>query len=228
MFDPSKDKITISIPEFRMKRGSDIGRNEIGIVAFAIDSAGSANSSTSFFTNSFYFPKVNKWSWVKLGGVGRLVYGPKNPGSFVYYNVQFIESDQDVREFGESMKSVFESDEIKGIRDVLSTINPTVSIISAVGAQIGSIVGKILSKNKNDHLFTTEGTFLRDLEPPYNIGDKFSSSNDFIECPILVTPLVERNNKTKMFGALESLTDVDENNGALELSYQSGKPKEIN
>ena len=190
-FNKNTDEIAITIPEFRMRKSADLGKNEIGIVTMAIDASGVANPTPTLHTNSFFIPKVKRWTWVKFGGEGRIVYGPKNPGSFVYYSVLFVESDQDVRDFGNTVSSVFTSGEAKEIVKTLTTPNPTSLLISTVVTELGKLVGKLLSENKNDLIFGTEGSFFRDLNPPYSIGDEFSTVGEQIECKIKVVPLMQ-------------------------------------
>ncbi|MBC7920286.1 MAG: hypothetical protein H7Z75_04275 [Ferruginibacter sp.] len=189
-FNKDKDDIAITIPGFRMRKGADfLGRNEIGIVTLAVDASGTANPTPTLFTNSFFIPQVKQWTWVKFGGHGRIVYGPKNPGSFVYYSVLFVESDQDVREFGETVTSLFDSPEAKEIVRTLTTPHPTALLVSTVLTELGRLVGKILSKNQNDLVYSTEGSFFRNTLPPYNIDDEFSTEGEHIECQIRVIPL---------------------------------------
>lgn len=190
-FNKSTDEIAITIPEFRMRRTADLGKNEIGIVTMAIDASGVANPTPSLHTNSFFIPKVKRWSWVKFGGQGRIVYGPKNPGSFVYYSALFVESDQDVRDFGTTVSNVFASGEATEIIRTLTAPNPTGLLISTVVTELGKLVGKLLSENKNDLIFGTEGSFFRDTNPPYSIGDEFSTLGEHIECKIKVVPLIQ-------------------------------------
>jgi hypothetical protein len=190
-FNKHTDEIAITIPEFRMRKSADLGKNEIGIVTMAIDASGEANPTPMLYTNSFFIPKVKRWTWVKFGGEGRIVYGPKNPGSFVYYSVLFVESDQDVREFGNTVSNIFNSGETQGVIKALTAANPTASLVSTVVSELGKLVGKLLSENKNDLIFGTEGSFFRDLDPPYNIGDEFSTLGEHIECKVRVVPLVQ-------------------------------------
>lgn len=193
-FNAEKDSIAITIPGFRMRHTADLGKNEIFILTLAIDEGGESNPKPSLFVNKLIIPKVKKWNWVNLGGHGRIVYGPANPGSFVYYTIMFIEGDEDVRNIGNTIDQVFSSEEAKGIINLLSTVNPTTQLVTFVLSSLVTLVGKIMKTNKDDIIFTTEGSFFRDVEPPYNIGDSFNTLNHHIECIVKVFPLVKQEN----------------------------------
>lgn len=226
-FNKHTDEIAITIPAFRMRKSADLGKNEIGIITIAIDANGVSNPTPSVFTNSFFIPNVKKWTWVKFGGQGRIVYGPKNPGSFVYYNVLFVESDQDVREFGDTLQEIFDSSEAKTIIQTLATINPTALLITSVVSALGKLVGKILSKNKNDLIYSTEGSFFQGTNPPYNIGDQFNTVGDHIECEIKVLPLIANNEEKNLaINGIESLVfEKTLINSELKLELLAGVPE---
>lgn len=234
-FDKEKDQIAITIPRFRMRKSADLGKNEIGIVTIAIDSSGTSNPTPTLFTNSFFIPNVKKWSWVDFGGHGRIVYGPKNPGSFIYYNVLFVESDQDVREFGETLSTIFESNEVSTVVKALATPNPTTLLVSNVVSELGKLVSKLLKKNKNDLIYSTEGSFFQATNPPYNIGDTFSTQGEHIECSIRVLPLHADNGRmntvprSRYVSKIKSelITGLDHNSSTLELEKLAGTPEMI-
>ncbi len=190
-FNPQQDTIAISVPAFRVRRGTDgLARyTEPYLVSLAIDESGIANPEPVLYLNSLYFPKVAKWTWVNFGGQGRLIYGPKNPGSFVSYSVLFMENDNDVRKLGETVEKVIKSTEAQALLGTLSAANPTYQVASLVLTQLTALVAGMLKQNEDDELARFEGTFFRDFNPPYNIGDSFTHENDFVTCPVKVIPL---------------------------------------
>ncbi len=190
-FNKKNDEIAITIPYFELKKSGDIlgGLSEPYIISIAISESAIKDSASTLQLNNFYFPNIKKCSKVNFGGVGRVIYGPQNPGKFVTYSVLFMESDEDVRTAGENLSEFMNSVEIRTLSKVLSVANPTYGAAAEVVRQIGSLVGKFMKKNKDDELFRVEGTLLRDTEPPYYIGDTYEAFNKFINCPIHVMPI---------------------------------------
>lgn len=202
-FNPQQDAIAIAVPAFRVRRGTDgLARyTEPYLVSLAIDEAGLANPEPVLHLNSLYFPKVAKWTWVNFGGQGRLIYGPKNPGSFVSYSVLFMENDSDVRKLGEMVEKVIKSTEAQTILGTLTAANPTYQAATLVLTQLTALVAGMLKQNEDDELGRFEGTFFRDFTPPYNIGDQFTHQNDFITCPVKVIPLPQQEVKEEIITA---------------------------
>lgn len=198
-FNKHKDSIAITIPHFEMKKSADIfgGVSEPYIISIAIDEAGLSVPASNVHFNTFAFPNVKKLQQVKFGGVGRMIYGPQNPGKFVSYCILFMESDSDMRQVGENLEEIFASPAAKVVTNALAIANPTYAVVSNVVAQLGILVGKMMKKNKDDELFRVEGTLLRDTNPPYYIGDSFESFNKYIACPVHVIPLTEEENNDR-------------------------------
>jgi hypothetical protein len=192
-FDPQKDPIAIAIPAFRLPRGTDgpLSRyQEPYIVSLAIDESGIVAPEPVLHLNSLYFPKVKRWTWVNFGGQGRLVYGPRNPGSFVCYSVLFMENDSEVRQLGQTVEIILKSPEARGILDTFATVaESTYQVASLVLSQLTGLIAGLLQQNQDDELGRFEGTFFRDFQPPYNTGDQFTHENDFITCPVRVIAL---------------------------------------
>ncbi|MBX7241543.1 MAG: hypothetical protein K1X92_07330 [Bacteroidia bacterium] len=190
-FQKKTDEIAITIPYFELKKSGDFlgGMSEPYIISIAVSESTIKDGSSTLHLNNFYFPNIKKCTRVNFGGVGRVIYGPQNPGKFVTYSILFMESDEDVRTAGENLSNFMNSTEIKAISKVLSFANPTYGAAAEVVRQIGSLVGKFMKKNKDDELFRVEGTLLRDTEPPYYIGDTYESFNKFVYCPVHVMPV---------------------------------------
>lgn len=192
-FNKHKDSIAITIPHFEMKKSADIfgGVSEPYIISISIDESGLSGAASNIHFNTFAFPNVKRLQQVKFGGVGRMIYGPQNPGKFVSYSILFMESDSDVRQAGEYLAEIFASPAAKVVTNALAIANPTYAVAAKVVAELGTLVGKMMKKNKDDELFRIEGTLLQDTNPPYYIGDTFESFNKYIACPVNVIPLIE-------------------------------------
>ncbi len=176
--------------------------NEPCLISIAIDEWGIAQPEPVLHLNSVYFPKVKKWTWVNFGGHGRLIYGPRNPGSFVSYSILFMENDHDIRRLGQTVESIIKSPEARSILDTFATVvNPTYQVAGLVLTQLTALVAGILQRNQDDELGRFEGTFLRDFHPPYNAGDQFTHENDFITCPVKVIALPERETSGELLAA---------------------------
>ncbi|WP_224995727.1 hypothetical protein [Cesiribacter sp. SM1] len=230
-FNNKKDQIAITIPYFRMRKSADgLDRwNEINIATIAIDEKGQDNKSPAVYVNMLKMEHpVKSWERVDFAGSGRLVYGPAQPGAFVYCAVLFIESDNDNRNLGKLLREVAAGAEIKSIVTAVSAlVNPTASVILSLLSPVAAIVGKVLEGSKDDILYTQEGIFLRDIKPPYHIGDSFKRTNDFIESSLNVIPLVQSSEAPMSFRKMTALATGDEGSNALALEALAGVPEKI-
>ena len=143
---------------------------------------------------------MRKGNTVTFDGQGHLIYGPANPGEFVAYTILFMESDQDMRDLGQTIEDIIKSEALQGgIKDVLAS-NPTFSTASMVLLKLTGIIADRMKKNKDDELYRRNGTLLRDVEPPFDIQNTIVRENDFIKSRVSVVPLkaelaVEKNTK---------------------------------
>ena len=83
-FDPTKSKIAITIPHFKLLAGADSifdRYSEPYIVSLAVDEKDTKALELEF--NLMPFPKVRKGATVRMLGDGHLLYDPANPGEFV-------------------------------------------------------------------------------------------------------------------------------------------------
>jgi hypothetical protein len=199
-FNEQEDKIAIVINNFELKKNPDwpFRYSEPYIVSMAIDQGGANNPAIDF--NILPFPKVRKGDNVTFDGQGHLIYGPANPGEFVVYTILFMESDQDMRDLGQSIEDIIKSEALQsGMKDVLAA-NPTFSTSAMLLLKLSEIIADRMKKNKDDELYRRNGTLLRDVEPPYDISKTFEGENDFIKSRVSVVPLkaelaVEKNTK---------------------------------
>lgn len=226
-FNKEIDHIAVGIPYFRMRHTADwpAKMNEVNISTIAIDEVGIKSSTPSIHINSHALVNpVRSWERVDFAGDGgRLIYGPSNPGAFLFCACIYIERDDSSRDLGKQLEEVVKSDELQGITTALSSVpNPTAQLVTGLLSPVLKIVSKFLKSNKDDIIFTQQGTFFRDSRLPYNIGDSFTSSNKFIESSMKIIPLV--NNSSKKNSVLESSLLV---NDSLAYSKLAGEPHKL-
>jgi len=190
-FDPINDEIAISIPEFTLKKKTDglFGKySEPYIVSLAIDGQGLNNPKLDF--NHMPFPKVAVGRTVKMLGDGHLLYGPRNPGKFVALSVLFMESDGDISKLGETIEGIVKTSAIKLGIATIATVNPGSSVILGIVKELTQLVAGQLKKNRDDELFRTEGTFLRDHQVPYHVNRLYTGlGNDYVDFSMKIIPL---------------------------------------
>ena len=194
-FNPKTDKIAVVVKEFTLKKKSEVffdKYSEPYIVSMAIDESGAKSPAIDF--NILPFPNVKKGDKVSFDGVGHLIYGPNNPGEFLAYSILFMESDQDVRDFGKTVEEVMKSEAIKiGAKALLAAV-PTYGTAITILQKLTELMAVQLQKNKDDELFRRNGALLRDVIPAYDILRTYESSNDYIHTKTSVIPLLESNN----------------------------------
>ena len=193
-FNPHRDKIAVVLKEFTLKRKSDglLDRfSEPYVVSMAIDENGAKSPAIDF--NILPFPNVKKGDTVSFDGQGHLIYGPNNPGQFLAYSLLFMESDRDIRNFGQMVEDILTSEAINSSAKVLLAATPTYSTALNVLQKIAELTAIQLQKNKDDELFRRNGTLLRDVIPSYDILRTYKSENRFIQMQTSIIPLKESN-----------------------------------
>jgi hypothetical protein len=193
-FKKDQDKIAVVVKDFTLKRKSEIffdRYSEPYIVSMAVDQNGAANPSIDF--NALAFPNVKKGDTISFDGQGHLIYGPKHPGEFVAYSVMFMESDKDIRNFGQEMEKIIKSEAVNIGAKALLAAAPTYSTAITVIQKIAELVAEKMQRNKDDELYRRNGTLLRDVTPPFEILRTYKSENDFISTNIKIVPLSSSN-----------------------------------
>lgn len=190
-FDPKKSKIAIAVPQFTLKRSSEGAfggvYNEPYLVSLAIDAQGQANPEINF--NFMPFPKVRPGETISMLGDGHLLYGPKNPGEFVALTILAMESDRDMRKAGGQIDKIVSSSAVDLGLKALIAANPGAQGILAILKELTQLVAGALKNNKDDELFRTEGTFLRDHPVPYHVNRLYEKQNDYVSMQVQVIAL---------------------------------------
>lgn len=190
-FDPLTDKIAITIPEFSVLKKMDgpFGKYlEPYIVSIAIDEHGTHDPKISF--NVMPYPKVAVGGRVKMLGDGHLLYGPKNPGQFVALSVLIMESDSDLHSIGDTIETLISSKATELSIAAIVAANPGSSAILGILKELTQLIAGELKNNKDDEIFRTSGTFLRDHAVPYHINREYTDiGNDFINLSMKIIPL---------------------------------------
>jgi hypothetical protein len=206
LFEPNKSPIAVVIPEFALLKHVD-GRLqrycEPYIVSMAIDEGGACNPAIDF--NFMPFPKVRVRRKVRMLGDGHMLYGPKNPGSFLAVTALFMESDRDMQEIGKQVEGIVKSKAVELGMGALVAANPAASSVLAILKELSLFVSGLLRQNKDDELFRIEGTFLRDHPCPYHINREYDVGNDYIESKLRVIPLGQPNGQ----GAITKSIKID-------------------
>ena len=104
-----------------------------------------------------------------------------------------MESDRDIRNFGQMVEDILTSEAINGSAKVLLAATPTYSTALNVLQKIAELTALQLQKNKDDELFRRNGTLLRDVIPSYDILRTYKSENRFIQMQTSIIPLKESN-----------------------------------
>jgi len=127
-------------------------------------------------------------------GDGHLLYGPKNPGKFVALSVLLMESDGDMRELGETIEGIVKSSTVELGIATITLASPGSSAILGILKELTQLVAGQLKHNRDDELYRTEGTFLRDHAVPYHVNRLYTGlGNDYVDLSMKVIPLSATN-----------------------------------
>ena len=190
-FDPQIDAIAITIPRFTLRKHADpilTTYNEPYLLSFCVDEAGCAAPGVDF--NVMPFPKVKAGATVVMLGDGHLLYGPRNPGSFVALSVLVMESDKDLRQLGTTLQGIVRHQAVSlGMQAVLAA-HPGAAAVLGILKELTQLVAGQLKNNKDDELCRIEGTFLRDHAVPYHVNRAYTGlGNDYVELSLHILPL---------------------------------------
>lgn len=193
-FNPKKDKIAITVPEFRLKRPigqfgelGDLFYNEPYLLSMAITEEGVQNQT--FTVNHATFPGIRPPHTVKMSGDGHLVYGPGNPGEYVIAWTMLMENDQPARDLGKRLKAIAEDKAIDLGLKAIMVANPAYTTMIEISRRLFSLIANEMAADKDDPVVLNYGTFLRDRNVPYSIDRSFISENDLGSVEMQVLPL---------------------------------------
>jgi hypothetical protein len=195
-FDPQKDKIAVMLRSFTIKKGTGIGDgrySEPYFIFISIPESGNSKiDKIDLLTKSY--PKTRKRVKNEMLGDGFQIYGPANPGEYLAFSVLVMESDEDVRKTGKTLDDVVKSNFVKVFKKVVTGINnPTAAIAFQVAEALGKEMAVLMSEDKDDSLFYTAGSLLRDKlgenSMPYKIQSVMNPSNAYVDLEIQVLPI---------------------------------------
>lgn len=196
-FDKSSDNIAVVIKEFRLRKDAETNifdwDNEIGVVSVAVDESG-LQTGAVLDLNAKPFPMVKQGDRITFDGQGHLLYGPKNPGSFLVYSMLFFECADDTRELGEFIEEIVKSEAVNiGTKAVLAASPAAGAVVSALTSLV-SVIAARMKKAENRELYRRNGTLFRDVKPPYDILRSYYSNNEWIDVTTSIVPLEHSNN----------------------------------
>lgn len=187
-FDRTRDSIAVTLPSFELLRNADglfQRRSEPYVISLAIDEASGA-TRPAIDTNALPFPNVRVGSAVEMLGHGHLLYGPRHPGAWVALSVLFMESDQDLRSIGRTVRGLVEARAADLATKAVLHTAPHYGTVLALLKELTGLVAQALRANKDDELFRTEGVFLRDGAVPFDVCRSYVRSNEFIRAKLNV------------------------------------------
>lgn len=186
-FDKDRDSIAVVIKKFWLLRNAERRwfdkYSEIGVISFAVDEYGLKNGEKSGPVIDFNvqpFPMLEAGDSVSFDGQGHLLYGPKNPGSFLVYSTLFYECANDTKALGALVEEVVSSNAAGiGLKAVLAA-NPAAGAVLNVLTGLADVIAKNMKKSNDRELYRRSGTLFRDVIPPYDILRTYIRSNEWI------------------------------------------------
>ena len=192
-FNKNTSKIAITIPKLKLlkhvSRPFEGKYNEPYIVSLSIDANHLAGGVPKMNLNNLPFPMVDVGDEINMLGSGHLVYGPNNPGEYVGISILIMESNNDIRELGTQLSDILKSSFVSlGLAAIL-TANPGIAGALTVVKAAMEFIAAGMAKTGDEELFRIDGTYLRDIDPPYDIGKTDTGRNDYIELEVSSIPL---------------------------------------
>lgn len=201
-FSPVNDKIAVMLRSFTIKKRIGVGDNKYSepyFVTIAIPQNKKFEFKNVEFATKFY-PKTRRNAKIEALADGIQIFGPANPGEFLAFCVLVMESDEDVRQAGELLDVTLKSGFADAAFAALGTINPTVALATQLTETLAKLIANQMRKNKDDQIFLTSGTLLRDVmggkSLPFHINEVMKPCNDFVDLEIQIFP-VSSSNKSK-------------------------------
>lgn len=199
-FNERNDSIAVVIKKFWLLKNAERiwfdKYNEIGIISFAVDEHSLAKGEVSrpvVDFNFLPFPMLEAGDSVSFQGQGHLLYGPKNPGSFLVYSMLFYECADDTKALGSFIEDIVNSNAAGvGLKAAL-TANPTAGTVLNILTGLADVIAKNMKKSNNRELYRRSGTLFRDVRPPYDILRTYISSNEWIWVETSIAALNESN-----------------------------------
>ncbi len=204
-FNPKKDKVALMLKSFTINgKDGGLGRkkrqySEPYFVGLTIAANSFGNQEINFGTEPY--PNTKRKDKREFLGTGMRIYGPENPGDFLLFQLLVMESDSDIREAGNNIRTIMNGPEVKsGILPLLA-VNPSIAIAAEVLKHLSGIISKQMMKNKDDELMRTSGTLMRDVmgdqDLPFKVGKILTDRNDAVDLELEVLGISNRSRHRK-------------------------------
>jgi hypothetical protein len=183
-----RNKIAIVTNYLKWKKSADPHwASEPYVISMAFDSHTFKGETIEPFFNALPFPNVLAGDILPMLGQGHFFYGPRDPGAFVAISVFWMEKDAGVRDLGQTISDLQANKKIKASLKAIGTLagEGLAKLLPGLGA-VTTIVAEALKLNKDDEIFRSDGVYLREYDPPYDIGSDKVLGNVFLDFNIKV------------------------------------------
>ena len=183
-----RNKIAITTTYLKWKKSADPHwASEPYVISMAFDSHTCKGETIEPFFNALPFPNVLAGDTLPMLGQGHFFYGPRDPGEFVALSVFWMEKDAGVRDLGQTISDLQANKKIKAGIKALGTLagEGLARLLPGLGA-VAAITAEALKLNKDDEIFRSDGVYLREYDPPYDIGSDKVLGNVFLDFNIKV------------------------------------------
>ncbi|MFH1708151.1 MAG: hypothetical protein ABIF71_09570 [Planctomycetota bacterium] len=183
-----RHKIAILTNWLKWKKSADPHwASEPYVISMAFDSHTARGEMIEPFFNALPFPNVLAGDTLPMLGQGHFFYGPRDPGEFVALSVFWMEKDAGVRDLGQTISDLQANKKIKAGIKALGTLagEGLARLLPGLGA-VAAITAEALKLNKDDEIFRSDGVYLREYDPPYDIGTDKVIGNVFLDFNIKV------------------------------------------
>ena len=183
-----RHKIAIVTNYLKWKKSADPHwASEPYVISMAFDSHTAGGETIEPFFNALPFPNVLAGDTLPMLGQGHFFYGPRDPGEFVALSVFWMEKDASARDLGQTISDLQSNKKIKSSIKALAAMagEGLARLLPGLGA-VAAITAEALKLNKDDEIFRSDGVYLREYDPPYDIGSDKVIGNVFLDFNIKV------------------------------------------
>ena len=171
-------QILMDLLNVYIKNNREVGRAEIYLCTVVVDSLG----TDPFVTKVSEFTGIKDRQALPIDPEnGLTLYRSNKVPDFLDYRILVAESDEDVRNAGEVIADLVNTDQYKSFRDAILGVTafgqPQIALISAAADFLVNTISKILKMNKDDQLIYVAGSFDRQFDQPRPV---VKVSNDYV------------------------------------------------